>query len=93
MWINGLRMQVLQCKTSEVTLGDRTAFTSCCHKGKAILLPLSQNEYFKSLYDGLISNEPSIKSKSKNCFENIPKYNSSFAMVSSEAKVSKASGV
>jgi hypothetical protein len=22
---------------SEVTLGERTAFTSCCHKGKAIL--------------------------------------------------------
>ena len=36
---------------SEVTLGDRTAFTSCCQKGKAILSPLSQNEYFKSLYD------------------------------------------
>ena len=35
---------------SEVTLGDRTAFTSCCHKGKAILPPLSQNEYFKSYF-------------------------------------------
>ena len=25
---------------SEVTLGDRTAFTPCCHKCKVILLPL-----------------------------------------------------
>ena len=50
------------------------------------MLPaLSQNEYFKSLYDGLTSNEPSIKRKSKNYFENIRKYNSSFAMVSLEA--------
>ena len=85
----------LQCRfcnakhfESEVTLGERTAFTSCCHKGKAILPALSQNEYFKSLYDGLTSNEPSIKRKSKNYFENIRKYNSSFAMVSSEAKIS-----
>jgi hypothetical protein len=85
----------LQCRfcnakhfESEVTLGERTAFTSCCHKGKAILPALSQNEYFKSLYDGLTSNEPSIKRKSKNYFENIRKYNSSFAMISSEAKIS-----
>lgn len=83
----------LQCRfcnakhfESEVTLGDRTAFTSCCHKSKAILPALSQNDFFKSLYDGLISNEPLIKSRSKNYFENIRKYNSSFAMVSSEVK-------
>ena len=31
----------------EVTLGDRTAFTSCFHKGKAILPPLSHKGYFK----------------------------------------------
>ena len=41
--------------------GERTAFTSFCHKRKAILPALSQNEYFKSLYDGFTSNEPSIK--------------------------------
>ena len=37
---------------SEVTLGDRTAFTSCCHKGKAILPPLNQYEYFKYFKTG-----------------------------------------
>ena len=72
MWINGFRIQVFNANDfqSEVILGYSTAFTSCCHKGKAILPPLSQNEYFKTLYDGLISNEPSIKRKSKNYFEN-----------------------
>lgn len=75
---------------SEVTLGDRSAFTLWCHTSKAILSPLSQNEYFKSLYDGIISNESSIKSKSKNYFATICRYNSSFVLVSSAAKVSKA---
>ena len=44
------RLMDLECRISnanhfesKVTLGDRTAFTSCCHKGKAILPPLSQN--------------------------------------------------
>ena len=49
----------------EVTLSERIAFTSYCHKGIAISPALSQNEYFKSLYDGLASNEPSIKEKQK----------------------------
>ena len=49
----------------EVTLGDRTSFTSCCHKGKTIFPLLSQNEYFKSLYDELILNEPSTKVNQK----------------------------
>ena len=40
------------------------------------------------MYDGLTSNEPSMKRKSTNYFENIRKHNSSFAMVSSEPKIS-----
>ena len=40
------------------------------------------------MYDGVTSNEPWIKRKSKNYFENIRKYKSSFVMISSEVKIS-----
>lgn len=71
----------------EVTAGDRNAFTMCCHKGKVFLAPLSQNSFFNDLYDGLKSIDPIVKAKSKNYFENIRSFNSSFAMVSSEASI------
>lgn len=71
----------------EVTNRDRDAFTLCCHKGKVFLSPFPENQFFKELYDGLSSNIPQIKSRSKNYFENIRNYNSAFAMVSSEASV------
>lgn len=72
---------------SEITSGDRNAFTSCCHKGKVFLRPLTQNVFFNQLYDNLRSIIPDVRARSKNYFDNIRKYNSSFAMVSSEAQV------
>ncbi|XP_065362023.1 uncharacterized protein LOC135955598 [Calliphora vicina] len=74
--------------SSEVTNRDNDVFTLCCHKGKVVLHPLIQNELFKSLYDGLSSNNVDIKRKSRNYFNNIRQYNSAFAMVSTEAHLS-----
>lgn len=73
---------------SEVTRRNTQAFTSCCHKGKVNLPPLTQNRFFQSLCEGLYSTDVAIKRRSKNYFQNIRSYNSSFAMVSSEAKLS-----
>lgn len=71
----------------EITGGDSDIFTSCCHKGKVRLPELGQVEFFKLLYDGLISNDRLTQQLSKNYFENIRQYNSAFAMISSEAQV------
>lgn len=73
---------------AEITDGHINKFTLCCHKGKIALPPLSQNNFFNEIYEGLGSENQLIKRKSANFFENIRKYNSSFAMVSSEAKIS-----
>lgn len=73
---------------AEVTLRNTQSFPLCCHKGKIDLSTLGQNTLFKNLCDGLFSNDNSIKRRSKNYFENIRSYNSAFAMVSSEAKLS-----
>lgn len=72
---------------SEITANDRDKFTSCCHKGKIELPPLTQNDFFKALFDGLASADQTIKRRSKNYFDNIRQFNAAFAMISSEAKV------
>lgn len=71
---------------SEITMSDRDSFSLCCHKGKAVLPPLTQNAFFNQLYEGLRSNDHAIKNRSKNYFDNIRSFNSSFAMISSEAQ-------
>lgn len=48
----------------EVTGGSRNLFTSCCHKGKVFLEGLSDNNFFKGLYDDLISNNLYINTES-----------------------------
>lgn len=73
---------------SEVTLGDTQSFTLCCHNSKVILPPYTQNTFFENLWKGLSSTDNSVKHRSKNYFQNIRSYNASFAMVSSEAKIS-----
>lgn len=75
---------------SEVTQRDMNAFTVCCHKGKVSLLPLTENDFFNDLFNGLSSNDSNVKRRSKNFFENIRSFNSAFAMVSSEAKIDNA---
>lgn len=72
---------------SEITQGDRNAFSLCCHKGKVNIALPSRNQFFEELYNGLNSNDRIVKKRSKNYFDNIRSYNSSFAMVSSEAKI------
>lgn len=72
---------------SEVTLRDRNSFTLCCHKGKVSASELQQNNFFNDLYNDLKSSNTVLKKRAKNYFENIRSYNSSFAMVSSEAKI------
>lgn len=72
---------------SEITSGDRDVFSSCCHKGKVFLAPLSQNAFFNELYENLTSSDPQLSRKSRNFFDNIRNFNASFAMVSSEANV------
>lgn len=72
---------------SEATQRDTTAFTSCCHKGKIVLQPLTQNAFFKTLFDGLFSANRVSKERSKSFLKNIRSFNSSFAMISSEAKI------
>lgn len=74
--------------TSEITGQDRHLFTLCCHKGKVHLPPLAQNAFFNGLYYGLSSADQTVKERSKNYFDKIRSYNSAFAMISSEAKVS-----
>lgn len=68
----------------ERTGGDLNKFSLCCHKGKVVVPPLTQNPFFNSLYDGLKSSDRVIKKRSKNYFDKIRSYNSSFAMISSE---------
>lgn len=74
--------------SSEVTLRETTQFTLCCAKGKVALGHISQNDFFNQFFEGLSSGDPHIKRRSLNYFENIRSFNSAFAMVSSEAKVS-----
>lgn len=89
--IGQMNLECQFCKAkhfeSEITMRNRTKFTSCCHKGKVFLQPLSQNDFFNSLYQGLRSSDRGIKKRSKQFFEHIRSYNSSFAMISSEAKI------
>lgn len=75
---------------SEITMNNRNSFTLCCHKGKAVLPPLSQNNFFNNLYEGLSSNDQGIKNRTKNFFDNIRSFNSSFAMISSEAEIDES---
>lgn len=89
-----MNLQCIHCNayhfSSEITSRDRNSFALCCHKGKAVLPPLRQSPFFKSLYEGLRSDVAVIKRRSRNYFENIRSFNSSFAMVSSEAKIDDA---
>ena len=77
--IGDLNIICVRCQAkhfkSEVTSGDRTEFTSCCQKGKVLLPHLTENAFFKALYEGLSSSNQNIKSRSKNYFDNIRKYN------------------
>lgn len=84
-------LQCIHCNayhfSSEITSGHRNSFSLCCHKGKAVLPPFRQNQFFNSLFEGLQSDDVLIKRRSRNYFENIRSFNSTFAMVSSEAKI------
>lgn len=51
---------------SEVTLSQNNIFTLCCHEGKVALPPLTENPFFKNLYNGLFSPDPLIKQCSQN---------------------------
>ena len=92
-YLGSLEMCCLFCSAkhfrSEVTLRNTQTFTLCCHKGKVVLPSPTQNLFFKQLWEGLSSNDISLKNRSKNYFQNIRSYNSSFAMVSSETKLSE----
>jgi len=54
------------------------------------LPPLTQNHFFNNLYTGLSSHDELDKRQSTNYFNNIRNYNSSFAMISSEAKIDES---
>lgn len=75
---------------SEITMNHKDSFSLCCHKGKSVLPPLTQNEFFNNLYEGLRSNDQQIKNQSKNYFDNIRSFNSSFAMISSEVQIDES---
>lgn len=42
---------------SEATVRNAHSFTSCCHKGKVFVPPLTQNSDFNTLYKGLKSHD------------------------------------
>lgn len=89
--IGPMNMRCMHCSAkhfkSETTLKDTNAFYLCCHKGKVVLPPLTQNSFFENICKGLSSSNILIKKRSKNYFQNIRSFNSSFAMVSSEANL------
>lgn len=73
----------------EITGRNRNSFTICCHKGKVALPALTNNSFFQALYENLSSNDLHQKRLSQNYFNNIRKFNSAFAIVSSEAKIAE----
>lgn len=64
---------------SEITMRGNDKFTLCCHKGKVFLPPLTQNPYFRSLCEGIVSSDASIKQKSQNYLNNIRSYNAAYS--------------
>lgn len=88
----GLSLRCMYCRAlnfqSEITQRSNEAFTLCCHKGKVNLPPISQNIFIENMIKNIDNDDPQIKRRSKNYMTNIRAFNSAFAMVSAEAKLS-----